>query len=460
MRALENTGAVAVRAGVLRAGAPDAWRNAASVGVSPGAALDMGGFSQTVAALANDGELVFNATVNSVAGVVYGMDGLLVTGSASGGGKIRVHISEATLDGADAALEKTFLEITGADAAPDYAAELDRRRVSGAHDWVITRSEDRKIYTLSADALSPELPALGGIDGAGYLAGKSALAGVSRRLMAGRAENAPHDFQLWASGLWSADKLNGALYHHARAETAGLQLGGDWNNKKDSETPVTIGAFYDRIDTDMDLDGKSSSTKTVSKGAGFYASYRPGPYYFEAALRASREDFDIIVPGAPVFSTEGSSIAASIEAGGVMPLDWSWKIEPQLQGVLQKHKVDGATDSFGRGYAINSADTVEGRFGVRVWREFVLWGGRGRVALYIQPSLVYEWGGEGIVTVRDPATGESRPYDNRMGGSYGAADAGAALTLGRHCLINLHHGWHGGAKMHGYAFDASLSLLW
>jgi autotransporter-associated beta strand protein len=460
MRALENTGGVSVRAGVLRAGAPGVWLSAASVAVSPGAALDMGGFSQTVAALANDGEIIFNATVNSVAGVVYDMDSLRVTGSATGGGKIRVRLSEAALDGAGAVLGKTFLEITGAGAAPDYAAELDGRRVSGAYEWVISRSEDRKIHTLSAGALSPEVPALGGIDGAGYLAGRSSLAGVSRRLLAERAENVPHDFQLWAGGLWSEDKLNDALYHHARARTTGLQLGGDWNNKKDSETPVAIGAFYDRIGTDMDLDGKVSSAKAVSKGAGFYASYRPGPYYFEAVLRASREDFDIIVPGTPVFSTEGASIAASVEAGGVMPLDWDWKIEPQLQGVLQKHKVDHATDSFGREYTINSADTIEGRFGVRLWREFVLWGGRGRLAFYVQPSLVYEWGGEGVITLTDPATGKTGAYDNRMGGSYGAADTGAVLTLGRHCMINLHHGWHGGAKMHGYAFDASLSLLW
>ncbi len=446
-------GAATVREGVLRAGAANVWLNTPRVVTESGGAIDMGRFSQKITSLANDGAVIFNAKVNAVAGVIYEIDSLQVTGSATGLGKVRVNIDETFIDGATWTQEAVFFEISGS-AAPHYTAEIAGRHVSGAYDWVVTPSEDRKKYTLSADLLSPEVPAVGGIDAAGYLAGKASAAGLSRRLMAMRAENSPHDFQLWSGGLWREDRLNDALYHHAEARTSGIQIGADWNNKKGSDKPATVGVFYDYAETDMDLDGKTSSTKAKSTGIGFYASYRPAPLYIDLLIRNSQEDYDIIVPGMPVFSTEGTSIAVSIEAGGVLPVDWSWNIEPQFQAMLQKHKVDAVSDAFDREYAIDSADTIEGRFGVRLWREFSVWSGKGRFASYIRPSLVYEWEGEGAVTVG------GRRFKNVMGGSYGALDAGVSLMLGRHFLINLDGGWYAGSKMNGYAFNAGLSLLW
>ncbi len=452
-RVLECTGTVISSAGVLRAGAQDLWFNAAAVGTLGDGAIDMGGFNQRIVSLANDGAVIFNAKVNSIAGVIYEMDSLQVTGSAAGGGKIRVNIDETVIDGAAWIREATFFEITGA-GAPNYTTEIAGRHVSGAYDWVITPSSDRKRYALSADQLSPEVPAVGGIDSVGYLAGKASVAGLSRRLMMTRAENASHDFLLWTNGLWREDRLNGALYHHAEARTRGLQLGGDWNNKKGAEKSVTIGAFYDYAETDMNLDRKTSSTTSKSNGVGLYASYRPAPAYIDLIVRSSKEDYDIMVPGMPAFSTEGTSIAASIEAGGVLPVDWSWNIEPQLQAMLQRHKVDNACDSFGREYTIDSADTIEGRFGVRLWREISVWSGRGRLSPYARASFVYEWEGEGRVTVA------GRSFCNHMGGSFGSVDAGVSLVLGRHCLINADGGWYAGSKMNGYAFNAGLGFLW
>ncbi|MDR1010616.1 MAG: autotransporter-associated beta strand repeat-containing protein [Opitutaceae bacterium] len=446
-------GATTVREGILRAGAASLWLNTSKVVTEAAGAIDMGGFDQRIVNLANDGAIIFNAKVNGVAGVIYEMDSLQITGSATGLGKIRVNIYETSIDGAAWTREAVFFEISGSDA-PHYIAETAGRHVSGAYDWVVTPSDDRKKYTLSADQLSPEVPAVGGIDAAGYLAGKASASGLSRRLLAMRAENGPHDFQFWSGGLWREDRLNDALYNHAQARTRGIQIGADWNNKKGSDRPATIGVFYDYAETHMDMDGKTSSTKSGSNGAGFYASYRPAPLYIDLLIRGSRENYDIIVPGMPAFSTEGTGIAVSIETGGVLPVDWSWNIEPQLQAMLQKHKVDAVSDAFDREYTIDGAGTIEGRFGVRLWREFPMWNGRGRLAPYIRPSLIYEWEGEGVVSVG------GRSFKNHMGGSYGALDAGVSLMLGGHLLVSVDGGWYAGSKMNGYAVNAGLSLLW
>ncbi|WP_068770256.1 autotransporter outer membrane beta-barrel domain-containing protein [Termitidicoccus mucosus] len=452
-QAVGYSGETIVREGVVKAGAANIWLNTSRVVTEAGGAIDMGGFNQSIASLANNGAIILNATVNSVAGIIYSHDSLAVTGSASGAGRIRVRLNEAAFDGEPWSFDATLLEITGA-GNPVYTAELDGRHVSGAYDWMVSRSIDGKTYTLSADQLSPEVPAVGGIDAAGYLIGRASLGGLSQRLMMARGNGIGHSFDFWTNGLYREDRLANALYNKARARTKGVQVGGDWNNKASTDDYFTIGMFYDYAETDMDLDGKTSSTTTKSHGVGLYASYRPGVVYADVIIRSAQEDYEIVVPGTRSFATEGTSIAASIEVGGRLPVEWSWNIEPQAQAVVQKHKVDNPTDAMGREYTIESADTLEGRVGVRIWRDIFVWNGGKRLTPYVRASLVYDWDGRGSVMV---AGGK---FDNYIGGSIGMIDAGASLQLAKHFDINIDGGWYAGSKLNGYTFNAALSLLW
>ncbi|MDR2673881.1 MAG: autotransporter outer membrane beta-barrel domain-containing protein, partial [Opitutaceae bacterium] len=453
-RAAGYSGATTVRDGVVRAGAANIWPGAARVLTEAGGAIDMGGFNQSIASLENNGAVIFNATVNSVAGIIYSHDSLDVTGEASGAGKIRVKLHEAAPAGAPPwVFEAVLLKITGT-GGPAYTAELDGRHIAGAYEWMVSRSADGKTYTLSADQFSPEVPAVGGIDAAGHLIGRASLDGLGRRLMMARGDAAGHDFALWAGGLHRGDRLSNALYNKARARTKGVQVGGDWNNKAATDDYFTIGLFYDYAETGMDLAGKTSSTTTKSHGAGLYASYRPGAIYADVIIRSAREDYEMLVPGTRPFATGGASIAASVEVGGRLPVDWSWNIEPQAQAVVQKHRADNPTDAMGREYTIESADTLEGRVGVRIWRDMSIRNGGGRLTPYVRASFVYDWDGRGAVKV---AGGR---FDNYIGGSVGMLDAGVSLRLAKHFDINIDGGWYAGGKLNGCTFNASLSLLW
>ncbi len=451
-RPVEFTGPAEVSGGVVRAGASNLWLGASLVSTTGDGAIDMGGYDQRLANLSNNGAIIFNADVNAAAGVIYGADSLVVTGSASGTGKIRVRLNEVARDGASWSTEAVLFEFAAGD--PAYTAEFAGRQVAGAYDWTVRRDGSR--YLLAADQLSPEVPAVGGIDAAGYLVGQAALDSLNKRLMASRrhaeAAAAPA-FQFWADGLWREDRVGGALYDRAKARTTGFQAGADWNNQAaGGEHFFTLGIFYGQAEMDLDLPGKTSSTNTASDGWGLYGGWQSGPLYVNALIRVSDEDYEIFVPGTQSFRTDGSSRAAALEVGVKLPTGWAWNIEPQAGAVVQKHKVSAPADSMGRSYAIEAADALAARAGVRIWRDFSLWGGK--FSPYARASVTYDWDGRGAIRVA------GLQFDDYFGGSTGALDAGTTFALGRHFILNLEGGWYAGAKLDGYGFNAAAAWRW
>lgn len=302
---------------------------------------------------------------------------------------------------------------------------------------------------------STTLPLLLGVDAASILIGKASLASLSQRLAASRA-TAPHAFQAWVSGIVAGEQIRLGSYRDSDISTRGVQLGADWGAAL-GKGRITLGAFYDNITSDMEQPAATSlntSTETKASGFGLYGSYAIGNWHVDLLARTGSADYDIKVPGQNTFSTDADSTAASIEIGRSTKCASSrlyW--EPQLQLTWQKHDINTTTDYLDRLYTIDSADSLEGRLGVRVWFERELkpaW----KLVPYLRASYHYEFKGDTQITVAD------RIYTNDLGGSKGTIDIGAVLQIGRNFGLNAKGSYHFGERTKGFALDLGCGFFW
>jgi autotransporter-associated beta strand protein len=433
-----------------------------SLTVNAGAAFSASG-TQAVAALHNDGTVYLNATVNSHNGLIEKADSLAVD-AATGAGRVRVRLAEGA---ARAGPASVVLMTTGADPAaplPYTDVALAGRAVYGPFDWTAGARDNTVV--LEVGALSPEVVAAGGFDASGYLTGKTAVAAISQRLLAGRAAGLEKDFQVWAGGMRREDTLTADLYAGAESVTTVTQAGADWNFNKNAERPLTLGVFYDQAENDMEMPAGryaaagAPKVKTTSYGVGAYVSYRTRPLYVDVIVRGSREDFEVDVPYSAVFATKSTSMAASLEAGGVLPGSSALKVEPQAQLVYQRHKIDDAEDGFGRAIMVSTDASIEARAGVRVWREFVLGKRDIVISPWLRGSLVYENTGKGTVTLRGRARGPDGIFDNKFDGSVALLDGGFGLALKHGLRLQAEGAWYHGDRMKGCGGSLGLAYAW
>ncbi len=303
----------------------------------------------------------------------------------------------------------------------------------------------------------PGLPALLGADVSSILVGRAVLDSLSERLQTARAIAGKHAFELWFNGLYSRDKINASYtrYEGSHITTYGAQTGADWTFAL-AKGHLTFGVHADLATADMDQDGASVKTKTNTESTGFgaYASYRIGAWYVNALARRSGEDYEIDVPDRPRLITQGSATAASLEVGTTYLdsggfLNW----EPQLQITYQTRDIDNARDYIERIYAVDSADSIEGRFGVRLWLDYELKPGW-RIRPYLRVSFAYEFEGGTNVHV------EGASFDNSLRGRRQIFDLGAVMQLGKHINIGASASIHTGEITQGVGCDLTASFRW
>jgi outer membrane autotransporter protein len=427
-----------------------------SLTIHSGAGFETSG-SQTITSLVNDGTIYLNASVNAHNGVIEKTDKLAIA-NASGGGSIRVRLNEST---ARRGATSAVLMVTGTDPSvplPYSDVALDGRAVHGAFDWT-ARALDNTVV-LAVGELSPEVGAAGGLDASSYLAGKASFAAISRRLLAGRTASQKDEFQVWAGGMRREDTLTADLYEGAEARTNVTQIGADWNFGKMSARPLTLGVYYDYADSNMEMPAGASKSRTTSYGIGVYGSYRTKPLYVDVILRGAREDFEVDVPYAARFTTKGTSMAASIELGGALPGTSVWNVEPQARITYQRHEIDGTTDGFGREISVDSTDSIEGRLGVRVWREFVAAKREVVCTPYLRGSLAHEANGKGTVTMLGGGMGPDAVFNNKFDGSVGIIDGGFGLEWKRGFRLQVEGAWYYGDKLEGFSGSFGVAFTW
>lgn len=298
------------------------------------------------------------------------------------------------------------------------------------------------------------VPAVAGLDAATLLIGKASLGSLSQRLGALRDNVAHGSMQVWINGFYRHDKLGAGACEDATIATAGIQAGADWTRAlKDGETHLTLGVFADYASADMDMDGDIASTTTKSKALGLYARLRGSNWYADAVFRAGLLDYTVDVPGLPSFDTEANTWAASIEVGRAISAFAGWTIEPQAQVVYQSTFMDDATDSRGFVYRANGTESVEGRAGARLWRQFTL-KNNAVVTPYARASFVYEFKSDSALYVSD------HMFGNDLGGAAGMVDAGASVQFTRNFSAYAAASWLKGSKIGSYSFNLGAALAW
>jgi outer membrane autotransporter protein len=452
---LTHTGATVINQGLLGLAAANALPAASQLSIGADGAFDTNGFNHNIATLANDGVIYLDASVNSGNGLIKTVGKLTVTSSASGTGQVLVRISESeTITGGTTA---TVMEITGADTS-DYTARPAARAVTGPYDWTVMK--DGGQIVLATGDLSPEVAAAGGLDAAGHLTGKAALAAISQRLLAGRTASQKNEFQVWAGGMRRENTMTSDLYDGAEVRTNVTQAGADWNFGKMSRRPLTLGVYYDHAASDMEMRAGASRSRTTSHGVGVYGSYRTKPLYVDVILRGSREDFEVDVPFAARFTTKGASMAASAEIGGVLPGGSAWNVEPQAQITYQRHQIDDATDGFGRGISVDGDASAEARAGVRVWREFAAAKREIAFTPWLRASLAHETNGRGAVTMLGRGRGPDAVFDNKFDGSVGMIDGGFGLEWKGGFRLQVEGAWYHGDRLKGFGGGFGAAYAW
>jgi outer membrane autotransporter protein len=298
--------------------------------------------------------------------------------------------------------------------------------------------------------LDPALPPLTGLDTTALLMGKASMDALSRRMSSARGvEKTNHSGGIWVNGLYRYDKIDTGLYQGARGTIKGLQAGGEWRGAGDAAGAVA-GVFVDYINANMDQSAGASGADTESDGFGLYAGITAGNWYAGAVFRHSREDYKVLAPGAPEFSTTGRSRAVSAELGYL--ISRRENVVPFVQAVWQDHDIEDAPASFGRA-RISGAGSLEVRAGARTVHEFSFLENR-RGFLYARAAVLYECQAKSRVRVGDHA------FDSDLSGVGGLVDLGMSLQFGKH----MHIGLSGAAELceqrKGCSADLTIGYTW
>jgi outer membrane autotransporter protein len=461
--ALQQTGTLVVARGGVKLGSPDALPATARVALASGASLDLAWRDQTLAHLSNDGAIYLDAVVNSRAGQVLDWNTLRVTGSATGAGRVLVRLKES--GEVDPLANSSETLVTTATPGVAWTAELAERAVYGPYDWAVEKAGP--LYNLRLGVLSPEVAAAGGIDAATHLLGRASLSAISSRLTGARDGGQSHTLQIWGGWMSREDKLKSDLYDGARAKTDGLQAGIELNAIKAGGTPIVIGFWHDQGRGDFEMPGRVSDSVTKTYGVGAYVSYRTTPFYADLVLRNARENYDVGVAYAQqrhAFGTKGYSMAGSLEIGGVVSGGLPWSIEPQLQAVYQRHRIDDFTDTMGRDIDIATRDSVEGRAGVRVWRKFTGKAGRRShqsFTPHLRASFVHEANENGAVNfIRGAGITDPVAFRNDLGGSMAMVDAGFMVERSRGLSLQATAAWYEGSRVSGFSANIFGAFAW
>lgn len=378
-------------------------------------------------------------------------DELNITGNVTG--TVNIAFNQQTAIAADSDWSNVTPLTTTDPASLTAEINCDPIELTNGQHRTLLRNPDGT-WTYSQGG-SSTLPLLLGVDAASIMIGKASMHSLGQRLVTNRAAD-PHTFQVWVGGIMTDEQIRVAAYRDSDISTYGAQVGIDWGVAL-GKGRLTLGAFYDNISSDMDQSATvSGKTKTETKAAGFglYGTYVIGNWYVDLLARAGSEDYDIKVPGNRTFSTDGDSIAGSIEIGRTFKnansrMHW----EPQLQLTWQTHDIDNATDYLDRTYDIDSADSLESRVGIRLWMERELKPGW-KIVPYLRTSYLYEFKGDTKIAVEDNVC------TNDLGGHKGTVDIGAVMQIGRNFGVNLKGSYSYGERTKGFALDLGCGFFW
>ncbi|WP_307866986.1 autotransporter outer membrane beta-barrel domain-containing protein [Variovorax sp. E3] len=385
------TGATSVAQGTLKAGAVNTFSAASAHSVAAGATLDLAGFNQAVASLANSGtvSLLSQAagTTLTVNGNYVGNNGVLKLGTALNGagpsdrlvinggtasGKTSVQI--ANVGGLGALTSGNGIEVVTAQNGAKTTAQTTKDAFSLAGGHVDAGAYEYRLYAADAggagenwylrssiNAVTPGNPA--GVPVITYRPEASLYAALPSQLRQGNlamlgdvrkrvgdddvkgAATTPtgSDRRAWARVL-STDidiQQGGAVSPKSKGRLTGFQAGTDLLATPNWRAGIYVG----QLDGDARVNGFASGIQNLGVGrndlrsqyVGVYGTYtNDSGFYADAVVQSGRHRYTVEPNLSAGVAGKGNSLLGSIEVGQAFPLGGSgWTIEPQLQLIHQ-----------------------------------------------------------------------------------------------------------------------------
>ncbi|MET3380113.1 MULTISPECIES: autotransporter outer membrane beta-barrel domain-containing protein [Variovorax] len=387
------TGATNVAQGTLKAGAANTFSAASVHSVASGATLDLAGFNQTVASLANSGTVsLVGATAGTtltVTGAYVGNNGVLRLGTALNGtgpsdrlvlngatavasGKTTVQITN--LGGLGALTSGNGIEVITAQNGATTTAQTTKDAFSLANGHVDAGAYEYRLYaadangagenwflrsstTASPGAPTPSAPVVT------YRAEASLYAALAGQLRQGNlamlgdlrkrvgdddvkgTATTPtgSDRRAWARVL-STDidiQQGGAVSPSSKGRLTGFQAGTDLLVMPNWRAGLYVG----QLDGDARVRGFASGIQNLAVGRndlrsqylGVYGTYTSDSgFYADAVVQSGRHRYTVEPFLSPGVGGKGNSLLGSIEVGQAFALGGSgWSVEPQLQLIHQ-----------------------------------------------------------------------------------------------------------------------------
>lgn len=387
------TGATNVAQGTLKAGAANTFSAASAHSVASGATLDLAGFNQSVASLANSGTVsLVGATAGTtltVTGAYVGNNGVLRLGTALNGtgpsdrlvlngatavasGKTTVQITN--LGGLGALTSGNGIEVITAQNGATTTAQTTKDAFSLANGHVDAGAYEYRLYaadangagenwflrsstTASPGAPTPSAPVVT------YRAEASLYAALAGQLRQGNlamlgdlrkrvgdddvkgAATTPtgSDRRAWARVLSSDIDIQqgGAVSPSSKGRLTGFQAGTDLLAMPNWRAGIYVG----QLDGDARVSGFASGIQNLAVGRndlrsqylGVYGTYTSDSgFYADAVVQSGRHRYTVEPFLSPGVGGKGNSLLGSIEVGQAFALGGSgWSVEPQLQLIHQ-----------------------------------------------------------------------------------------------------------------------------
>jgi fibronectin-binding autotransporter adhesin len=412
------TGATNVAQGTLRAGAVNTFSAASAHSVAAGATLDLAGYDQSVASLANSGTVSLAGTAAgttlTVNGNYVGNNGVLKLGTALSGtgpsdrlvinggtatGKTSVQV--ANLGGLGALTSGNGIEVVTAQGGATTTAQTTKDAFSLAGGHVDAGAYEYRLYAADAEGagenwflrsttnvVAPGAPAVVTYrpEASLYAAlpsqlrqGSLAMLGDVRKRVGDDdvkgSATAPtgSDRRAWARVL-STDidiQQGGAVAPTSKGRLTGFQAGTDL-----LATPHwRAGIYVGQLDGDARVNGFASGIQNLGVGrndlrsqyVGVYGTYTgDSGFYADAVVQSGRHRYTVEPLASAGVGGKGNSLLGSIEVGQAFVIGGSgWTVEPQLQ--LIHHHMDLNNSAIAGAIAQPQADSGWiARAGVRV----------------------------------------------------------------------------------------------
>ncbi|WP_341886597.1 autotransporter outer membrane beta-barrel domain-containing protein [Variovorax sp. YR752] len=417
------TGATNVAQGTLKAGAVNTLSAASAHSVAASATLDLAGFNQTVASLANGGTVSLAGatagTTLTVKGAYVGTNGVLKLSTTLNGtgpsdrlvldgptaiasGKTQVQISN--LGGLGALTSGNGIEVITAQNGATTTAQTTKEAFSLAGGHVDAGAYEYRLHAADAkgagenwylrsttDTVAPGQPV--GLPVVTYRAEAALYAALPSQLRQGNlamlgdvrkrvgdddvkgTTSTPtgSDRRAWARVL-STDidiQQGGTVSPTSKGRLTGFQAGTDL-----LATPNwRAGLYVGQLDGDARVSGFASGIRNLAVGrndlrsqyVGVYGTYTADSgFYADAVVQSGRHRYTVEPMLSAGVGGKGNSLLGSIEVGQSFAIGGSgWSVEPQLQ--LIQHHMDLGNSAIVGAIAQPQADSGWiARAGVRV----------------------------------------------------------------------------------------------